>query len=103
MTKCIDLSVFENEIDTQKYRFDITLTIQIDGFPILDKIRVHTQKQRNKIMPVQIDHAVGVEWELIVQTGNYSSVQTAMNDAGLEFINVKTDGSVYPNTRPYRS
>jgi len=41
LTKHIDLSVFENEIDTQKYRFDITLTIQIDGFPIVDKIRVH--------------------------------------------------------------
>lgn len=50
MTKCIDLSVFENEIDTQKYRLDITLTIQIDGLPILDKIRVHTQKQRNDTM-----------------------------------------------------
>jgi len=50
LTKCIDLSVFENEIDTQKYRFDITLTIQVDGLPILDKIRVHTQKQRNDTM-----------------------------------------------------
>jgi len=41
LTKYIDLSVFENEIDTQKYRFDITLTIQIDGFYIVGKIRVH--------------------------------------------------------------
>ena len=45
-------------------------------------------------MPVQIDHAVGVEWELIVQNGDVSSVQAAMNNAGLEFIYVKPDGSV---------
>ena len=65
-------------------------------------------------MPVQIDmmnttalsttpiHAVGVEWELIIQNGDVSSVQAAMNDAGLSFILIKTDGSVYPNTRPDR-
>ena len=61
-------------------------------------------------MPVQIDmtnttapiHAVGVEWELIIQNGDVSSVQAAMNDAGLQFIYIKTDGSVYPNTRPDR-
>ena len=47
-------------------------------------------------------HAVGVEWELIIQNGDVSSVQAAMNDAGLQFIYVKTDGSVYPNTRPDR-